>query len=80
VTRGNHEFNKRFCLNCKENKEIGHLCYVIPLKNALPPASDKVLYVFYDFERTKKKSTQTRLSYTYRISSACSISVHGTKT
>ena len=43
-----HECYKRFCVNCKENKDIGHLCYMRPLKDTLPPASDKVLYVFYD--------------------------------
>jgi len=42
----------RFCENCN-NKEIGHLCYMRPQKDALPPASDKVLYVFKDFETTQ---------------------------
>jgi len=53
VTHENHECNKRLCDNCKENKEIGRLCYMRPLKDALPPAADKVLYVFYDFETTQ---------------------------
>ena len=52
-THGSHECNKRFCENCKENKEIGHLCYMSPLKDVLSHASDKVLYVFYDFETTQ---------------------------
>jgi len=52
VTHGKHECNKRFYDNCK-NKEIGLLCYIVPLKDALPPASEKVLYVFYDFESTQ---------------------------
>jgi len=52
VTRENHECNKRFCDNCNQTKEIGHLCYMRPLKDALPLESDKVLYVFYDFETT----------------------------
>jgi len=50
VTHEKHECYKRFCDFFKENKEIGHLCYMRPLKDALPPAGDKVLYVFYDFE------------------------------
>jgi len=29
------------------------LCYMRPLKDVLPDASDKVLYVFYDFETTQ---------------------------
>jgi len=41
---------KRYCETCKENKEIGHLCYIRPLKDALPPAGHTVIYVFYDFE------------------------------
>ena len=46
VTREKHECYKRFCDTCKENKEIGHLghlCYMRPLKDTLPPAGDKVL-------------------------------------
>ena len=31
------------------NKEIGHLCFMRPLRNKLP-ASDTVLLVYYDFE------------------------------
>jgi len=53
VTRGNHEYNKRFCENCKQKKEIGHLCYMRPLKDTLPRTGDKLLYVFYDFETTQ---------------------------
>jgi len=53
VTHDNHECNKRFCDNCKQNIEMGRLCYMRPLKNALPPAGDKVLYVIYDFETTQ---------------------------
>jgi hypothetical protein len=53
VTRGNHEFYKRFCETCKRNKEVGHLCYMKPLKDKSPP-SDGVLYVFYDFENDPK--------------------------
>ena len=32
--------------------EIGHFCFMQPLKNELP-RSDDVLFVFYDFETTK---------------------------
>jgi len=32
--------------------EIGHLCYISPLKNEVP-RSDNVLFVFYDFETTQ---------------------------
>jgi len=53
VTREKHECYKRFCDTCKENKEIGHLCYMRPLNNALPPAGDKEFYVFYDFETSQ---------------------------
>jgi len=50
VTSAKHECYKRFCSNYQENKDIGHLCYMRPLKDTLPAASDKVLYVFYDIE------------------------------
>jgi len=53
VTYEKHEWNKRFCDNCKPKKEIGDLCYMRTLKDALLPAGDKVLYVFYDFETTQ---------------------------
>jgi len=53
VTVDKHECNKVFCVNCKQNRDVGHLCYMRPLKDELPDASDKVLYVFYDFETTQ---------------------------
>ena len=37
----------------KPNREVGHLCYMRPLKDVLPANTDKVLCVFYDFETTK---------------------------
>ena len=52
MTRENHECNKRFCVNCSQNREVGNLCYMSPLKNVLP-ADDKVLYVFHNFETTQ---------------------------
>jgi len=53
VTDARHECKKVFCVNCQQKKDVGHLCYMRPLKNWLPDASDKVLYVFYDFETTQ---------------------------
>jgi len=32
--------------------EIGHLCFMRPLRNKLP-SSDSILFVFYDFETTQ---------------------------
>jgi len=63
VTDARHECNKVFCANCKKNRDVGHLCYIKPLKNVLPDASDKVLYVFYVFETTQntKYSDKTTL-------------------
>jgi hypothetical protein len=53
TTLGNvQECSKRYCETCKRNKETEYLCYIQPLKNVLP-SSDKVLYVFYDFETMK---------------------------
>ena len=53
VSREKHEYYKRFCDNCKENKEIGRPFYMRPTKDALPPAGDKVLLVIYDFETSQ---------------------------
>jgi len=53
VTQGNHECNKQFCENCNQNRDVDHLCYMRPLKSALPSAGDNVVYVFYDFETTQ---------------------------
>jgi len=53
VTYARQECNKVYCANCKQNKDIGHLCYMKPLKDVLPDTSDKVLCIFYDFETTQ---------------------------
>ena len=47
-----HECSKSYCGNCQKNREYGHLCYMDPLEYKLPK-SDKVLFVFYDFESTQ---------------------------
>jgi hypothetical protein len=52
LTRKKHECFKPFCTYCKENREIGHFCFMKPLKNELH-SSDDVLFVFYDFESTQ---------------------------
>ena len=51
LTSKRHECLKSYCANCKRNVEVGHLCYMQPLKNRLP--RNDVLYVFYDFETTQ---------------------------
>jgi hypothetical protein len=53
VTDVYHECYQRFCENCKEDRDVDHMCYMRPLKDALPTAGDKVLYVFYYFETTQ---------------------------
>jgi hypothetical protein len=47
-----HECYKRYCKNCNQNREVGHLCFTAPLVDMVPP-SYRVLYVFYDFETTQ---------------------------
>jgi len=54
LTNKKHECNKPYCANCKQNMEIGLLCYMATLKNELP-RSDNVLFVFYDFQTTQDK-------------------------
>ena len=43
-----HECGKSFCQTCNEKTDIGHLCYMQPLK--VHQDNSKYLYVFYDFE------------------------------
>jgi hypothetical protein len=52
VTHKDHECNRRFCNTCKQYRDVGHLCFMQPLQNK-PAPTDKVLYVFYDFETTQ---------------------------
>ena len=40
VTDDSHECNKLFCANCKQNRDVGHLCYMKSLKDVLPSAND----------------------------------------
>ena len=49
ITEKKHDCNKRWCENCNENNEIGHLCFMRSLRNKLLD-SDTVLFVFYAFE------------------------------
>jgi len=52
LTNKNHECNKPYCANCKQNMGNGHLCYMATFKKELP-RSDNVLFVVYDFETTQ---------------------------
>ena len=52
ITFRMHECNKRFCVTCNENKEVGDLFFLRPLVN-VAASSEYVLYVFYDFETTQ---------------------------
>ena len=53
MTRGNHDCKKRFCENRDQNRDVDQLFYMKPLKDALPPTRDRVLYVISDFETTQ---------------------------
>jgi len=80
LTHGNHEFNKRFFENCKQNRDVDHLCYIRPLKDVLHSAGDKVLHVFYDFETTQNTSYADKANYTYITLSVSNNSAHSAKT
>jgi len=78
VTDARLQCNKVFCANCKQNRDVGHLCYTKPLKDVLPDASDKVLYVFYDFETTQNTKYSNKatlhvpdLVYVHQFCSRC---------
>ena len=50
VTADRQESKKVFYANCKQNRDVGHLCYMSPLKDVLPTVGDKV---YSDFETTQ---------------------------
>ena len=50
ITSKKHERFKPYCKNCDQN-EVGHFCYMKPLKNELPRSD--VLFVSYDFKTTQ---------------------------
>ena len=75
-----HDFNLRFCENCKQNRDADHLCNMRPLKDALSSAGDKVLYVSYDFQITQNKRYSGKATLKYLISSACKNFVRGART
>jgi hypothetical protein len=52
ITRNGQECNRAYWITCRQNREIGHLCFMKPLQNE-PVSTDTVLYVFYDFETTQ---------------------------
>jgi DNA-directed RNA polymerase subunit M/transcription elongation factor TFIIS len=58
IPRKKNECYKRFCKNCNQNKEANHLCYMKPLIEIFEQPSDKVLYVFYDFETQNKRYSE----------------------
>jgi len=79
VTADRHECNKLFRANCKQNRDVGHLCIMRPLRDVLPDASDKELYVFYDFETTQNTKYSNKATLHYLIFSAFSSSVRNAK-
>jgi len=52
LTNKKHECNEPYCANCKQDMEMGYLCYMAMLKIELP-RSDNVLFSFCDFEITQ---------------------------
>ena len=47
-----HECYKRYCSQYLKKRDLGHRCYISPLSDRAS-CSDKVLFVFYDFETTQ---------------------------
>jgi len=46
-------------VTCKENKVVGHLCFMRPLVN-MPVSSEHLLYVLYDLETTQDTKRSDR--------------------
>jgi len=79
VTHDNHECNKRLCDNCKQINEIGHLCYMRPLKDTLPTHVIRYCTHSTISKQPKILGTLTLLSCTYPNSSACNSCVRDAK-
>jgi hypothetical protein len=71
LTHGNHECNKRYCKICSQNRDVGHLCYMRPVKDFLPANANNVLYIFYEFEATQTRPIPTRQKKMCLNSSVC---------
>jgi hypothetical protein len=66
-----HECYKTYCSNCSKLREVGHLCYMAPLVDRVP-SSDRVLYVFYDFETTQNTAcSETSSAYLHVPNLVC---------
>jgi hypothetical protein len=71
--------NRWFCHMCKQYREVGHICFMKPLQNK-PAPTDKVLYVFYDFEKRRKiPNISKRLRSMSQIWSVYNSSVQNTR-
>ena len=79
MTHENHDCKKRFCENCKENRDLDHLCYMRPMKDALPTAGEKVHYVFDDFGTTQNKGYADKATLQYLTLSVCNSSSHSAR-
>ena len=77
ATRGNNECNMHYCKIFNQNRNIGYLCFMIPLKGVLSDKANNVLYVFYDFETTQNKRHSETAKHMCRISCACDSFVRG---
>lgn len=54
-----HTCGEKFCNICNGMRDINHLCYMAPSKKVAKnrnKRSEKILYVFYDFESTQSES------------------------
>ena len=77
MTADNHECNNLICANCKQNRDVVHLCFMRPLKEVLPVIS--YYKYFMILRQLKIRSILKSPHYTYLISSACNSSVRTAK-
>jgi hypothetical protein len=54
IEGNDQECKKPFCSQCLKKRDLGHKCYMSPLSNRVP-RSDKILFIFYDFETTRDR-------------------------
>ena len=74
-----HEFSKRYCEIFKQNREVGHLCYMRSLKDVLPAKQTRQCTYFMILRTPKISCIPTRRKLMCPTSSVTNSSVRGVR-
>jgi len=74
-----HECSKRYCDTCKQNREVGHLCYMRSLKDVLPAKQTRQCTYFMILRTPKISCIPTRRKLMCPTSSVTNSSVRGVR-